>query len=582
MASRQWGWCAGVEEKRVALHRILVVHDSPAVRETLAILLGADYEVQTTTVDDYLASEADEPPPRLLIAAGRAGVRAVPHGAAVLWLDDAGATLARPALGRQFSPRQLRQRVAAALARSMPPTPGVHSRLEPPFVPADVARTLAEATRSALPLHVSGEPGVGKRAIARAVHAAWGTSALVAVDALDLDRALNAPPAGAGTLFIDRVDLLAPAAQQQLLAGMTSAGLLSAADGRSLRVITAAATDLGEALEAGGFSSELYYRLTLLAAHLPPLRARREDIAPLARQLAADFAAAFGRGPVVLGERALARLSNYLWFGNIAELEAVLARTVACAHRPVIEAEDLLFDGTRLMPAAAPIPKPEVRATGLGTQQLDLIINELAHEFKNPLVTLKTFAHHLSRADSNGINHDQAARLTGEAVARIDQTLENLLEFTRLDAPAVQTLGLAALLDPVLEECRFALAKRGIRVENDSLPATPVTGDPQQISYALGNLLRALARDLPSASALHVAFAPPANITIRLPDGVEPLGNHLATLLGRTADTSQAPPLGVAIANAVLSRNGAQLTVAPEDPSTIRVRFQPADADPRP
>jgi hypothetical protein len=63
---------------------------------------------------------------------------------------------------------------------------------------------------------------------------------------------------------------------------------------------------------------------------------------------------------------------------------------------------------------------------------------------------------------------------------------------------------------------------------------------------------------------------------IHLPEGTQALGNHLAAVLGGTAETNP-QPRGVAIANAVLARNGAQLTVAPEDPSTVRVRLQPDD-----
>ncbi len=564
----------------MALHHILVVHDSPAVRETVGILLAGDFEVQGMEVDQYLSRRAFDPVPRLLIAAPGIGSRPLPEGAAVLWVDDGSGRLPDgTVLSRQFSPRELRRQVAAALARVHPadPPPAPGTRLEPPFVPGDAARTLAEAVRSPLPLHLAGEPGVGKRSIARAVHAAHGRGQLVTMEAEDV-AAIDELPPDTTTLFLTRVDALSPSAQQRLLGALGPTGDLRATDGSPVRLVTATTADLGEALDGGRFSPELYYRLTLLCAELPPLRERPEDIPALAHRLVADLADALGRPPAALSERALERLTNYLWFGNVSELEAVLARTLALGRHASIDADDLAFDGARLPRPRNAGPADADGRAPLGAQQLDLIINELAHEFKNPLVTLKTFAHQLRRSLGSSEDAEQAARLTGEAVEQIDQTLENLLEFTRLAEPAPQTRPLSQLLDPILEECRFVLAPRGVRVEHDALPAVSVRADPQQLTYAFGNLIRALGRDLGRGSTLHIGFAPPATVTVRLPQGADPLGNHLAVLLGRTADTTATPPLGVAIANAVLGRNGAQLAVDAEDPATVLVRLHATDA----
>ncbi|MEO8604204.1 MAG: histidine kinase dimerization/phospho-acceptor domain-containing protein [bacterium] len=563
----------------MALQRILVVHDSPAVRETVGILLGAEYEVQASPVDVYLGRGIHDPPPHLLIAAAQLAGQLLPRGA-VLWVDDGdGRSLPAPVLARQFSPRQLRQMVEEALTRPLPPPrAGARSRLEPPFVPAETARTLAEATRNLLPLHLVGEPGVGKLALARAAHAQRGVGDLIWADATELERALGQLTPTTETVFIDRVEALTAAAQHRLLGGLDAAGALRRPDGGSARIISAAAGDLAAAAEAGRFSPALYYQLTLLTAHLPPLRERRDDIPALAQQLTADLAAALGRGPATLSERAVDRLSHYLWFGNVAELEAVLARSLALSPDAELDADDLLFDGARPRPTRRNAAAPAAAQPSLSAEPLDLIINELAHEFKNPLVTLKTFAHHLRRAQPNGDDDAQVARLTGEAVEQIDRTLENLLEFTRLETPALQTLPLAMLLDPVLQDCRYALGARGVRVEHDVLPGVPICGDPQQLGYALGNLVRALARDLAPGAELWVGFQAPAAITIRLPHGADPLGNHLATLIERSADTTQSPPLGVAIAHAVLARNGAELSLASGSPPTVVVRFRSAEA----
>lgn len=572
----------GGEDCGVALQRILVVHDSPAVRETVGILLAGEYDVHAMETDQFLARRAIEPPPDLLIAAPAIAARPLPDGVAVLWVEEPGAHLPPgPALPQRFSPRELRRRVAGALARPIRAVPrdAPRTRIEPPYVPAAAARVLAEAVRSALPLHLAGEPGVGKRAAARAVHGAGPSGQLLVCDAgeLDVERVCATP--GASTLYVTRVEALARPVQHELLAALTPAGTLPGAGGESLRLITATTGDLADALDSGALLPELYYRLTLLSVRLPALRERGDELPALAQHLAGELARALGRAPVALTERALERLRNYLWFGNVSELEAVLARSLALTRQAVLDADDLLFDGGRL-PRDRGLAPEGGGATPLGAQQLDLIINELAHEFKNPLVTLKTFAHHLRRtAAANGGDTEQVARLTGEAVAQIDHTLENLLEFTRLEAPALRAVPLAELLDAALEDGREALAARGVRLDCEALPLVLVSGDPQHVTYALGNLLRALARDLAPDSVVQVTCAPPTTVLIHLPDDADPLGNHLATLLDR--DAAAAPSLGVAIANAVLARNGAHVAVAAEDPRTVVIRFTPAEPTPQ-
>jgi DNA-binding NtrC family response regulator len=567
----------------VALFRILVVDDSPAVRETVGILLGNDYEVHSVRVGDYAANSARLPRPDLVIAARTASIAGTPFAAdtPILWLDDGGGIESIDSIPRRFSPRQLRRRVADLLAAPAA-TPQIlrsDARLARPFVPAAAIDAIAHARETDLPLHFVGEPGTGKRSIAAAVHAARGGGPFLAVPGAHFDASvLRGSGPGEGTLFIDAVESLPSQAQHVLLAALDAGGRLGTATGGRFRVVTTAVEELDAAVDAGRFLPALYYRLTVLCVRLPPLRERAAEIPALAQLIAAELAALLGRPQVTLTDAALERLAHYLWFGNLAELEAVLARTIALARDPVIDAGALLFDGSRLQRGDAQQSTGGQSSTALRGHSLDLIINELAHEFKNPLVTIKTFAHHL-RSLPRDSDNEQVARLTGEAVAQIDQTLENLLEFTRLEAPVAQTFPLSAVVKPWIAECGHLLGQRGGRVDHTPVPAVAVHGDPQQIGYALTNLVRAVTRDLPPKAIVHVGYAPPATLTLALPEGTDPLGSHLATLLDAPPDGSAATPLGVAIAHAVLERNGAVVAVADGTPSTITVRFSPADEE---
>jgi signal transduction histidine kinase len=573
----------------VALHRILVVDDSPAVRETVGILLGGEYDVHSARLDDYTAKGLQGPLPSLIIAT-RTAVRReqptpFPGGIPVLWIDSPsegpGGGWQGPSIPRRFSPRELRRSVAELLATpaAVSSAPAYGPRLQPPYVTREAARAIGQALGTDLPLHLVGEAGTGKRAVARAVHGARGGGPFLPLAGGHFDAAVLATPGRqGGTLFIDHAEQLSAPAQQALLGVLEPTGLVRLADGAGVRLISATTADLGEALDGGRFAPDLYYGMTMLTVRLTALRERPDDIPALAQMLVGELAVLLGRAPMVLTDRALDRLANYLWFGNLAELEAVLARTAALCRDTVIDVDDLLFDGARLGPARnGAAAAPREGRTALGGRPLDLIINELAHEFKNPLVTIKTFAHQLRRAKSGGGDGDQVARLTSEAVAQIDQTLENLLEFTRLETPVPQSIPLSAVLNPVLGECAEALATRGVALEHPPAPPVTVRGDPQQLAYAMTNLVRALTRELAPSSRLAVRYAPPALLSIELPNGINPLSSHLATLLDRPSDGSPDLPLGVAIANAVFERNGAQIALADDTPSTVTVRFTPAD-----
>jgi hypothetical protein len=86
-----------------------------------------------------------------------------------------------------------------------------------------------------------------------------------------------------------------------------------------------------------------------------------------------------------------------------------------------------------------------------------------------------------------------------------------------------------------------------------------------------------MARDLATGARLMVRYAPPATLALELPLDADPFGNHVAALLEQSGDAPAGLPLGVAIAHAVLERNGAHVAPAPGIPSTVFVRFTAAD-----
>lgn len=573
----------------MALPFIFVLDDSPAIRETAAILLGSDYEIEAAPLEEFqLLDPRSRRVPDLLIAGdcqgAREAVRSLPGTVRVLWLARADdQPLAEPdeaRLPRRFSPHELRTQVERLLAEPPPRRSLDRARrlLQPPFVPSEAAALLAQAIGNDLPLLLQGEAGVGRRRIARAVHELGGRGRFLVTHG---SRFLAPDPADglpqAGTLFVDSVDRLSEDAQQKLLSMLEPNGNLRGPNGQTLRLICSTTAELAELVDRGQFSAEVFYRIGILAVRLPALRDRASDLPDLARATAEEVRASLGSAEVCLAPAAVERLSRYLWFGNLTELETVLVRTLSICRKPVIDAGDLLFESPSPRPTRPTATDPPTPPTsrGLTPESLDLVINELAHEFKNPLVTIKTFAQHAKKLLAESGDDRQFAELTGEAVDQMDQALENLLRFTRLEAPALQALSLEALVTPVADDLAHSLAERGARVKYEAPPRVAVSVDPEQADYALRNLLRALSRDLGARQGqLLIRFEKPASIVFQLPRNCDPLGSHLATLTDHRPPNATPLPLGVAIAAAVLERNHARV-VLPSDANenSVTVHF---------
>ncbi len=203
---------------------------------------------------------------------------------------------------------------------------------------------------------IEGEHGSGKQTLARYL---FSRSPLAGASFQRRDArewlATEADPAAlAGFTYLDRVDLLAPPGQGLLLGVLKS--LQDRPPGRAV-VLASSQTPLRMMAGQGLLMPDLAFRLTAIRFGVPPLRQRREDIAPLAQFLLERICARYQQRPVVLGPGALARLLQHNWPGNVRELASVLEAALLEADNGVIRPIDLaLADGpqpimdTRLSP----------------------------------------------------------------------------------------------------------------------------------------------------------------------------------------------------------------------------------------
>jgi len=148
-----------------------------------------------------------------------------------------------------------------------------------------------------------------------------------------------------GTFFLDEIGETTPATQVKLLRALQHREVIpvgaTEAVPSNARLIAATNRDLDEDIKSGRFRSDLYYRLNVIAIHLPPLRQRREDIPILAEHFLQRIAASRKEPAKRLGQVALESLQEYQWPGNVRELENALERAVILSSGEQIELDVL-------------------------------------------------------------------------------------------------------------------------------------------------------------------------------------------------------------------------------------------------
>jgi NtrC-family two-component system response regulator AlgB len=307
------------------------------------------------------------------------------------------------------------------IARARPDAGAAKSGDEPRFVTQSAAMeaVLAIAWRAApttASILILGENGTGKTQLARAIHARSGRAArpFLSVNCPCLQPALleselfghvrgaftgavsdatgKVAAAEGGTLFLDEIGELPPAIQAKLLRLLQERCYERVGEARTrradIRVLAATNRDLRQQVAANAFREDLYYRLNVITLEMPPLRARPEDIVPLAEHFLAAIGRSAGgsRRDLTLAAREV--LAAHPWPGNLRELRNVIERAAILCDREWLDVTDF--------------PELAGRNEGSVTPQVG--------EF----VTLEALVEaHIRQVTARAESYEQAARILG-------------------------------------------------------------------------------------------------------------------------------------------------------------------------
>jgi two-component system response regulator HydG len=255
-----------------------------------------------------------------------------------------------------------------------------------------LAETVAPTDSTIL---ISGESGTGKEVLARYIHslseradASFHSINCGALPESLLESELFGHVKGAftgavkdkegllvaaagGTFFLDEVGEMSPATQVKLLRALQEREVIPVGSTEpvsvDVRLIAATNRELEEEIRRGKFRSDLYYRLNVIALHLPPLRERREDIALLAQHFIERLATKENGTPKRLAEETLEALQRYDWPGNVRELENALERAV------VLTQGDVLYPSALPAPVREPPPQRVVSEAPAANPSMEVI-----------------------------------------------------------------------------------------------------------------------------------------------------------------------------------------------------------------
>jgi len=263
----------------------------------------------------------------------------------------------------------------------------------------EIFRTISKVAPSNATILILGETGTGKELIAEAVHrnsdrrdgsfvkmncAALHESLLEselfghekgAFTGADRQRMGRFELADEGTLFLDEIGNMSHSTQAKVLRVLQEREFERVGGTKTIKVdvrlVAATNKNLEEAIQAGQFREDLYYRLNVVTIEVPPLRERKEDILPLASHFLNRFCVDLKKPVRGFTRASIRALARHHWPGNIRELENTIERAALMCEGPEVDVKDLNLPGLDLAGATAATGTLKLPPEGISLDELE-------------------------------------------------------------------------------------------------------------------------------------------------------------------------------------------------------------------
>ena len=372
--------------------KILIVDDEPELRHLLRALLEGDYTVteaeNAVALQKFLFQDAPDivlldlklpdangldllpqikktwPDTEVIVLTGEAtfeaAVQATKRGAYHFINKPFDNQMLLVTLDRALENKQQKEE-SNSLRRAISTMSGGSTPVFQSSAVQAVVRTIERVAPSDVTILITGESGSGKEVIADLIHclSPRAKNKIIKVNCAALPRELIeselfGSKKGSYTLFLDEISEMPIDTQSKLLRVLQDQEVRPVGDTVSYktncRIIAATNRKPEEAIKAGKLREDLFYRISAISVHLPPLRERRDDIMPLANSFLRRYAAQANRTLNGFTPPAIERLVTFDWPGNVRQLQNEIQRAVLLSEGPDVNVTDLSISEIKFIP----------------------------------------------------------------------------------------------------------------------------------------------------------------------------------------------------------------------------------------
>ena len=540
-------------------------------------------------------------------------------------------------LGKPFLVEELREKVRGLLERRdwaeksgvVGSGLSVEERVKNWFyswrVTGEVRERVLQVSGLLYPVMIQGEEGTGRSVVAKAVHylGLWKEGAFLRFDCRGLRPEVFVGRlkewwqgggrwgVGGLMLYLEGVESLGWE-MQGLVLDLMSEGRVEwpgvGEVGLEVRVISSSGRSLGGEVKAGRFRGDLREGLGVLPVELRSLRERRGEIPRMVGEILEER----GCEGVGFSGEAMGLLQEYYWPGNLWELEGVVLRSVVKRGRGLVGSGDLEFsfgvrgsgvEGVRRGEGGGKVEGESGRVgegegggslRGQGVEGgekgtvFDATVWTLAHEIKNPLVAISTYASLLPEKYEDEEFRGEFSRLVSMDVKRVNEVLENLLEYAQFGEPREGWQDLKGMVEGLLGQKEKELGERGVQLEVEMGVGLPgVRFDGVQLGYVLRNVLGNACLRVREGSKMRLwagLVEGEGKGFVELGVWYEEQNGVMRQVRGeRVGEGAELEnwSLALALARKVMVRNRGEMRVSLEEGvgTTIRLRFPAASGD---